>query len=110
MIDWTFNIAGIIASIFVLIGFIGTWLVGALWIGRFVGAVDNRLHVIDERTKNMTELLVKMAQQKTELVLLNSRVNDIQKHGSYKLAELVDTMRTQIMAESRERFEILSAQ
>ncbi len=117
MFEWTLNIGTVITAFFLLVGFVGSGVVNSIAVGRYFGASDRRLDIIDTRmdkleltTGRITELLVAIAQQKSEMTELVRRFNDLQQYGSHRLAEVVDQNRTQIMAEVKERLAAIQHQ
>lgn len=117
MVDWTISTGAILTMAIAIIGFIGTAIVNAIAVGRYIGAVDKRLDSIDRRMsaleeaeKEITKTMVAIAEQRTEIATLNKRVDDIQKYGSHRLAEVLEAMRGQIMQDFRERFDFLQRQ
>src|SRR6266550_8647459 len=110
MFEWTLNIGTVITAFFLLVGFVGSGIINSIAVGRYFGASDRRLDIIDTRmdklelvTGKITELLVTIAQQKSELTDLTRRLADVQTHGSYRLSEIVEQNRAMIMTEVKER-------
>src|SRR5260221_6345603 len=117
MFENTFTLGAVVTIVISLIGFMGAGVVNAIMVGRYFGANDKRLDAIDKRMENleieekrMTDILIGIAQQKTEIHLLSARLDDVQKYGSHKLAEVLEAMRGQIMSDFKERFEFLQHQ
>jgi len=117
MFEGTITLGAVLTIAISLIGFLGAGVANAIMVGRYFGANDRRLEGIDKRMENleleekrMTEVLIGIAQQKTEIHLLSNRLDDVQKYGSHKLAEVLEAMRGQIMADFKERFDFLQKQ
>lgn len=117
LFDATISLGTIITASLVLIGFIGTGAINAVSVGRYLGAVDKRLDLLDKRMESieeaergMTQVIIAIGQQKTEIHLLSKRLDDVQQYGSHRLAEVLEALRGQIMADFKERFEFLQSQ
>lgn len=117
MVEWSVSFGNILTMIVAVVGFIGAAVVNAVAIGRYVGAVDKRLDSIDQRMtameeaeKDITRTMISIAEQKAELAAVTKRVDDVQKYGSHRLAEVLEAMRGQIMQDFRERFDYLQRQ
>lgn len=115
--DATISLGSIIATILIVFGFIGTGAINAISVGRYLGAVDKRLDILDRRMetleeaeREMTQVMISIGQQKTEIHLLSKRLDDVQQYGSHRLAEVLEALRGQIMSDFKERFEFLQAQ
>lgn len=87
-----------------LIGFGLTLVVNALSVGRFTGRVTENLEDITRRITTMeaneakmTDVLVDIGKSKIEIELLSRRIDDLQQHGSHRLAEILAVLRSQIM-------------
>ena len=93
MFEWSIT-AGNVITLFALVGgLLGSALVNSLAVGRYFGAMDKRVDGLDKRmdslevsTTKITELLVALGQQKVLMEDLTRRLNDVQTHGSYRLA------------------------
>lgn len=117
VVDWSISAGNILTIAVAVVGFIGAAIVNAIAIGRYIGAVDKRLDSIDKRMgameeaeKDITKTMIAIAEQRAEISTLNKRVDDVQKYGSHRLAEVLEAMRGQIMADFRERFDFLQRQ
>lgn len=73
----------------VIVAFLGNGIVTLVAISRWVGAIDVRLSHLEKNEERMSQVLIEMAQSRTEINLLSKRIDDVQRHGSYRLAELL---------------------
>jgi hypothetical protein len=96
MIDPTISLGALITMAVALLGFGITLIINAVSIGRFTGRVtealvevQRRIEAVEKAEQRMTEVLVDMAKSKIELQLLSQRIDDVQKHGSHRLAEIM---------------------
>ncbi len=85
MIEWTIssgNIAtmGILLVSLVMHGFWQAWKLETL---------IYRMAQVEKITNLMSEMLIKVAESRTEIKLLSDRINDISEHGSRRLSELL---------------------
>lgn len=102
---WTYGaIAGLITTI---LGFGATLLYQAYRLGSYaasneghlkhltekMGEFSDRMAALEKNEEKMTTILVEMAQNKSELQMLSRRIDDVQQHGSYKLAEILQSLR-----------------
>lgn len=117
MVEWSVSFGNVLTMIVAAIGFIGAAIVNAVAIGRYIGAVDKRLDGIDKRMsimeeaeKDITKTMISIAEQKAELASVTKRLDDVQRYGSHRLAEVLEAMRSQIMQDFRERFDFLQRQ
>lgn len=100
-----------------LLGFGTTLVVNALSVGRFTGRVTENLEDINRRITTMetneakmTDVLVDLGKSKIELELLSRRIDDIQQHGSHRLAEILAVLRSQIMDDFKIRFDAIRSE
>lgn len=114
MVEPTVSYGALLTMTVALIGFGVTLVINAVAIGRFTGRVtesladvQRRITSIEQNEEKMTLVLVDLAKSKTELQLLSRRIDDVQQHGSHRLAEVLEAMRGQITSDFRERFEFL---
>src|SRR6266550_1495717 len=112
MFEWSISFGNMITLVALMGGLIGSGLVNSLAVGRYFGAMDKRVDSLDKRmdslevsTTKITELLIALGQQKVLMEDLTRRLNDVQTHGSYRLAEVLEENRTKIMAEVKDRLE-----
>jgi hypothetical protein len=117
MIEWTVSLGAILTGLLVVIGFVATSLLNAFAIGKYSGAIEGRLTMLDRRMEELeksetkiADALIQVAQQQVRLDNLNARVDEVQRYGSHRLAEVLEAMRGQIMSDFRERFEFLQKQ
>ncbi len=111
IIEQSISWGNIITVVCLVIGLIANGYITAMGIGRYFGTFDRRMDNVDKRLETLegvgakiTDLLVTLAQQKGEMNLITRRLDDVQAHGSHKLAEILEGVRAQIMAEVRERY------
>src|SRR6266550_8687630 len=111
MIEQSISWGNIITVVCLVLGLIINGFVNAAAVGRYFGAFDRRMENVDKRLEvletvgaKITDLLVTLAQQKGEMNLITRRLDDLQVHGSHKLAEILEGVRQQIMTEVRERY------
>lgn len=109
MFEWSVSLGAALTMGFALLGFGGTLIYNAFVVGKYAASTDERLKELairmgdlEKAESKMTDILVQMAQSKTEMQLLSKRIDDVQQHGSYKLAEIMDNMRRQIMMDLRD--------
>lgn len=117
MIDWSISAGNIITIAVAVVGFVAAAFVNAIAVGRYIGAVDRRLDSIDRRMsameeaeKDITKTMIAIAEQRAEISTMTKRIDDLQKYGSHRLAEVLEAMRGQIMSDFRERFDFLQRQ
>lgn len=65
----------------------------------FTKNLEAQFTKMDKRLEKAEQCLVEIATTKVEMAALNKRVDDIQRHGSHRLAEIVE----QAIADRRER-------
>jgi len=104
VLEWGSGLATIIVG---LAGFGSAAVIHIFFIGRHFGAIDKRLEALERSELKMTDVLIGMAQSKTEVELLSKRLDDVQHYGSHKLAEVLEAIRGQIMYDFKERFDFL---
>ncbi len=111
MIEWTISIGAIGTGLLVLLTFIGSGVLNTYSLGRYTGALQQRLTTLDERMakleageEKMALALIKIAEQNVRLDGISNRVDDVQRYGSHRMTEVLDAMRTQLMTEIKERF------
>ena len=100
MFEWSVSLGAALTMVFAFIGFGGTLVYNAYMVGRYAASTDERLKELairmgdlEKAEVKMTDLLIQMAQSKTEMQLMSKRIDDVQQHGSYRLAEILENMR-----------------
>jgi len=100
MMEWSVSLGNIITVVVLLAGFIGHGLVQAIVIARWMVTIEGKIDAIHprldrlERTETtISDAVIRLAENKIEIKLLSDRISDIQAHGSYRLAELVASIK-----------------
>ena len=100
LLEPTFTYGAIVTIAIALIGFGATLLYNAYAVGRYAAGTDERLKDLSGRMRDieisqhqMTNILVELAKSKIEIQLLSKRIDDVQQHGSHRLAEILQQWR-----------------
>lgn len=112
--DWVISAGSIIILAIAVLGFVGQGILHAVTLGRFSGRIDERFIHMDRRmssledtAKEVSKALNTLSEQKIELQTLNRRIDDVQNHGSYKLAEILDGLRRQTLADMKDLIQVV---
>lgn len=117
MIDPVISYGAIISSVLVVVGFIGGGLLHAIVVGRYFGRVDEvlidirrRVTDLEHNESKIADVLVTIAEQRSAIAETARRIDDMQKYGSHRLAEVLEAMRGQIVGDFKSRIDELQAQ
>jgi hypothetical protein len=79
----------------ITVGAIANAIIFIFSVGMVWGTIRARLLAMEKKLEEFKEVLVTVASQKVELEALSRRVDDVQRFGSHRLAEVLSATRTQ---------------
>src|SRR6266550_3587139 len=96
MLDWQVSLGNVITIVGVILSLFFHAISQAVIITRKSSLVEGKIDRLDERMERMeknenllTEVIIKVAESRTEIKLLADRITDVQLHGSHRLAEML---------------------
>src|SRR6266576_767380 len=100
MLDWQVSLGNVITIALIVLSFLFHAAIQAIVITRKAALVEGKIDRLDERMARMerteamlSEVLIKVAESRTEINLLSARITDVQLHGSHRLAEILGDLR-----------------
>lgn len=109
IIDPQISYGALITLVVTLCGFGATLLYQAYRLGSYaaaneqhlarltekIGDLSERMRGLERNEEKMTTILIDIAQSKVELQLMSKRIDDVQMHGSHRLAEILAGLRSE---------------